>query len=283
MVSICPFFIPKEYQSYATFFPPASNNLEHAIDNPNFGYDVEADRAIQLLESRRMRDSITKRFNLIQYYELDTSKAAWESQLGKRWHEDVSFTRTTSMSLLMEVKTRNPELSADIANAILELVDPIRNDMLKYNTRLAVEELEAEYQKKQALTDSLVGAIASLRQETKNNTLALLTNQFYQFREEAKANPNFTNNTQLEYLINQYFYAQANLNQTKDKLQRAKAQMQRPISQIYVLDRAKPNYKKVSPSFTVNGLIGIFGALILFVLFYFFRFKYRELEENAQA
>jgi capsular polysaccharide biosynthesis protein len=43
------FFIPKEYTSSGIIYPPSSTSSDNSIDFPNFGYDVEADRLIQIL------------------------------------------------------------------------------------------------------------------------------------------------------------------------------------------------------------------------------------------
>ena len=43
-------FIPKQYTSMAVVFATESNSLDDAVRNPQFGYDVEADRLIQLLQ-----------------------------------------------------------------------------------------------------------------------------------------------------------------------------------------------------------------------------------------
>src|SRR4051812_26625425 len=65
------FMIPKKYASYGIVFPVSNNNVESVIDSPTFGYDVEADRMLQLLESDELRDSVTQKFDLLTYYKIN--------------------------------------------------------------------------------------------------------------------------------------------------------------------------------------------------------------------
>jgi capsular polysaccharide biosynthesis protein len=277
LAALVTLFIPKRYQSFAIIFPPASNSIESAIENPNFGYDIEADRLMQILSSNRLQDSIVRKFDLVSYYELDTTQMAWEADLDKKYKRDIGFSRTPYMSILISAKTEDPQLSANIVNSIIRVIDPIRQDILSTNIRTANHELESEFLVKQRLVDSLVNDITLLRNETKNNTLAILGNQFLQFQ-QGKSEV-YTNNTRLEFLINQYFYAQANMNLTRDKLDKARIQLNRPVQGVYVLDRGKVNNKKVSPSFAINMVSAFAGAFLLGILYLFIRHKIKEIRE----
>ena len=103
---ICTFLIPKEYVSSATVFPTNVNTLELTIDNPQFGYDIEADRLIQLLSSKEVKDSIVRIFDLISYYDLDTTNKTWGDDLKKKYYSDIQFSRTPSMSVIISAQTK---------------------------------------------------------------------------------------------------------------------------------------------------------------------------------
>lgn len=75
------FLLPKKYRSTGIIFPTFSNSLEDTYNNPMFGYDVEADRILQLLQSQEVQDSINAKFNLVNYYELDTLDERWRDEL----------------------------------------------------------------------------------------------------------------------------------------------------------------------------------------------------------
>jgi hypothetical protein len=56
-----------------------------------FGYDVEADRILQLLQSQEIQDSINAKFDLVSYYELDTLDERWRDELRKEFFANINF------------------------------------------------------------------------------------------------------------------------------------------------------------------------------------------------
>ena len=58
------YFIKPEYRSTGIIFPTNSNKLESVMANPQFGFDLDADRLMQILESRQVQDAVVEKFNL---------------------------------------------------------------------------------------------------------------------------------------------------------------------------------------------------------------------------
>src|ERR1043166_7694963 len=107
LAEIITVFTPREYRSHSVVYAPSSPSVEHSIDFPNFGYDVEADRLIQIFESSEIRDSVVARFGLIAYYKIDTSDADWLDRLTRKYYRDIKFERTNSMAVLMTARAQN--------------------------------------------------------------------------------------------------------------------------------------------------------------------------------
>jgi LPS O-antigen subunit length determinant protein (WzzB/FepE family) len=252
------FLIPKKYQTKGILFATYSNSLEDTYNNPMFGYDVEADRLMQIIQSQEIRDSIAKKFDLIQYYKLDTTDEKWRDDLKKKMLEDIYFSKTPFMSLEIMAKTKNPKLSADIVNYIIDLIDPIRNRILKQNIALAHQSIEKEFFRQKLILDSLVISIKTMRDEYGNPAISLLANQDFNFNNENK-----TNNTLLEEKIDKYILQKVIYNDLKIKYEKVKSQLERPLPKVYVIDRAEISNKKASPSFIVNISISIITTLIL--------------------
>lgn len=244
---IVTFILPKKYQSGGVIFPTFSNSLEETYNNPMFGHDVEADRILQLLQSQEIQDSISNRFNLIAYYKLDTLDKEWRDDLKKYFYRDIKFMRTPFMSIEITARTKDPKLSADIVDAIIELIDPMRNRILKQNIVLAHQFISNEYHQQKRTLDSLVDLIKNLRDEYGNPAISLLANQEFNFNKTVDAN-----NTVLEEKIDKYHLQKAIYNDTKTKYERVKIQLERPLPGIYVINHATITNKKVSPSFVLN-------------------------------
>jgi len=256
---IITFFIKPEYSSFGTVMPTLNNSLEGAIDNPSFGYDIEADRLLQIVNSNEIQDTVVKKFDLVNYFELDTAVAEWRDDLRKKYSKIVYFSRSPYMSVIISAQTKVPKLSADIVNTIIGIIDPIRNRLLKSNIEVAYTVLQKQYLDKKIIVDSLVSEISSIRKETGNPPVSILHNQEFTFSNIEKLK---TNNTALEEKINRYFFEETLMNDLKMRFEKASNNLFRPLPAIYVINRAAPSYKSVYPSCIINILISAFGTFI---------------------
>src|SRR5690606_5354954 len=92
-------FIPKEYKSYGIVYPPSSTSIENSIDYPNFGYDVEADRLMQIIESREIREEVIEKFDLVNHFEISKDSPTWHDNLMKKYYKNIKVERTVSMAV----------------------------------------------------------------------------------------------------------------------------------------------------------------------------------------
>ena len=264
---IVTFFIPKEYLSVGIVFPTSSASLQAALDNPMLGYDVDADRLMQIMESREMFDILTKKFNLIQHYDIDTTSIDWYEKLRKAFDAGITFKRKQSMAIEIKAQTTDPVLSANIVNTIIENVDNIRERIIKQNLLLAYTSFAEEYNQKKKQLDSLVVLISGMRDTLKGPQFSIIMDS--KMLNYSMPNYSNKNTTQLELSINKYYYEQSRLNDINSKYEKAKVLAFGYIPRIYTLDRARISYKKVFPSYSLNALIAFFGIFILafFTLF----------------
>lgn len=252
------FLLPKQYKSTGIIFPTYSNSLEETYNNPMFGYDIEADRVLQLLQSQEIQDSITRKFDLVTYFELDTLDERWRDDLRKEIIENVNFSKTPFMSIEISAKTKDPQLSSDLVNTIIGLIDPIRNRILKQNIIVAHNSIRNEYQNQKNNLDSLVNLIKTMRDEYGNPAISLLANQEFNFD-----NKRTGNNTLLEEKIDKYLIQKVIYNDIKVKYERVKTQLERPLPGIYVINQGIKSNKKVSPSFLINMVITTILTIVI--------------------
>lgn len=260
---------PKRYKSTATVYPVSSNAYNDIIYNPTFGKEIEADRLIQLFESNFITDSIIKEFDLVTYYEVDTNDPLAQYYLYENYKSDIEFNRTRYLSVTITAVTKNPELSANIINRLIFLVDIEREKILKTNVKIIADNYQKEYDKKRAEVNNLLDEIYLL---SGNKTSANKENPLFQNREmfieerqknthiypadEGIKNISSKNQTQeVEKLINDYYFNQGRLNYVREKLDEALIKLNQPIPSIYKISLPKPIYKKVSPSLLVNVII----------------------------
>jgi len=256
--------LPKRYVSYGIVFPVSNNNIESVIETPMFGYDVEADRMIQLLESDELRDSVTQKFDLLSYYKISHKDPDWHDQLREKFLGDVSFTRTPYMSIVISAETEKPDLSADIANYIIDYTDGIRSRIFKKNQSIAFHAIEKEYNDKKNVVDTLKAKMAKLRESSQSDLIAILNPQG--LVQTSGTTGKSGSNTELERTLNQYLFEQSQLNDIAARYEKAKNSNDRPITQSYVVNRAQPSFKKVSPSFMINLSITGLATLVFSII-----------------
>lgn len=386
-------FIPPKYYSVGVIFPTNTNSSRMTLENPQFGYDLDADRLMQILESEIVMDSVINMYNLIDYYELDTSKLEWEYYLDKQFVEDVTFFRSRYMSVVINAQTKDPKLSANIVNSIIDMVDGLRENIFKENTLQALNSIKEEYLAKDVEVDMLADSIFALKFQNSTasaqklySTLAekqklvvqyrnrlnkiQADNSFYDIEvqlqkvsdklteanailvneekrydvlkaqfgendtavvssrakiESAKASIEYwdkdlsklqtvnkdysrlsdelygellalnqlkaeyeseiskfeptTSSMQLKQMETELEFEMERLSELKEEYEQARALHEEPFPGVYVIDRAKPNYKKASPSYSFNAIMGTLATLFFCIVFLLFRNRVRELRK----
>ncbi len=267
------FFVPKEYKSYGMVYPPSSTSIDNSIDFPNFGYDVEADRLIQIFQSGEIRDSVVKKFDLVAYYEVDKSSPEWMDELTKKFYKNVKFERMPSMAVLISVRSKNAELSANMVNYIIHLADGLREKIYKRNIITAYENALADYEQQKHKVDSLQANLTERLQQNKISSLLLLMSdaQISIDLDKLSAISTTSANAGIGPDIIAFKGMYEVLKEYKNRFIKVKKTYVNPIPKLYVINYGEPNHKKISPSFTVNTAVGILFALFVSIIILLFK------------
>lgn len=265
LAALATIFIPKEYKSYGLVYPPSSTSLENSINYPNFGYDVEADRLMQILEGRDIRDSVIRKFHLREYYKIDSTRPEWHDDVLKKYYKNITLERTTSMAVLITARAEDPQTAADIVNYIIKSADAFREKLYKYNLRSAFEEAQAEYQQRKSKLDSLELALNQHLKENNLSSLLLLYSdaQLTVDLDKLAANGSLNSSNNIGSEIINYKSQFEIMKEARSRFLELRTTMLSPIPKIYVLNYGEAYYKKISPSFTVNGLVGALLGLFI--------------------
>lgn len=262
--------ITPKYMSYGVFFPVYNNSIESVVDNPVFGYDVEADRMIQILYAEEVIDSCNAKFKLYERFGIDPNEPEARDLLKKEFLETVNFSRSPYVSIIVSATTPDPQFSSDLVNYILSLCDGMRNRIYKKNIELAYINLKREYQTKKEYLDELTDSVANLRSQTNVEVVSMINNQVVL---KSSGGGNSRIQTELERVINSYLYETKRLNDIAERLDKAKTQFDRPTTKIFVLQQAKPSYYKASPSLIVNLSVSLACGLLFITGFRLLREK----------
>ena len=166
-----PFFIKPKFKSTVVFFPARSASISNELLNTDgsnssfleFGEEDAADQLVQILQSEEIREVIIKKFNLMKHYDIDTQSALKNYYLNLEYEKNISFRRTEYMSVEIKVLDIDPQMAANIANEIAHLLDETKTNIIHKNAREALKIVEAQYQSKRVLVDSLKAELTKLR------------------------------------------------------------------------------------------------------------------------
>lgn len=265
-------YMQPEYRSNGIIFPTNSNRLEVVMNNPQFGFDLDADRLMQILSSRQMQDAVTRKYNLAEYYKLDTTQVDWRGKLTLNFISDITYFRSKYMSIVISAQTTSPELSADIVNYIIDTLDVMRENIFKDNMTMQYNAVLADYQENERLVMSLNDTLESLFD--KNDTYRHL---YYQLRLGDWRNGLQLSAEQMnmiepvsERLIASYVYEIERLSESKKMLDVVADKIDKPFPGVYQIDRAVPSYYQEWPSVPINVgltcLVALLGTLLVLYL-----------------
>lgn len=267
------YFIPKKYAAYGVVYPTPSNVITEVEKNPEFGFDIHADRLIQLFESDLIKHKIVKEFNLLNYYEVDTTKPGWRFKLNSNYANDIKFNRTKYLSVAVQANMKDPFMAANVVNRLIELIDTVRQEIFRTNSEELFKTYEREMTLQQKKVDSLLVELFINNSGAKSsNQLAINRLKQVENRDEngefvladglVKELLNSNYSLKKEKLLNDYYHEVGLYNSIRNKHTDLKNRMSLPFPGVYKIIAAEADQKKVSPSYFVNGLIGLLLGFI---------------------
>jgi uncharacterized protein involved in exopolysaccharide biosynthesis len=172
-----PRIIKPLYQSEALIYVPLTvltKQLEqHGI---GFASDVEIDGHIQILQSARLRDSLISRFKLDEEMGIDKNQLGGRSKIYELINKSIDFQKTRYNSVSIKVRDHDPEKAAAIANAVVELGDVIKEDILHANRKEVFLHAKTHFENKEQSVielenrlDSLENALLTARNKQRIN------------------------------------------------------------------------------------------------------------------
>lgn len=165
--TIASFMITPKYKSTVIMFPTQTSSISKALltesngkdDILKFGEEEEAEQMLQILNSDEIKARISKQFNLMQHYNIDTADKFKYTKLFDEYKDNISYERTEFMSVKVDVMDKDPQVASDICNEISNLMDSVKNKMQKQRAYAGLKIVERSYlalkQEIQGINDSL--------------------------------------------------------------------------------------------------------------------------------
>jgi uncharacterized protein involved in exopolysaccharide biosynthesis len=167
----CPWFITPKFRSTVILYPTSTSSVSKALlseqsskgqDLMAFGEDEQAEQLLQILNSNKIRDRIIQKFNLLQHYRIDSTYRYKNESLYKEYEKNINFRRTEYMAVEISVLDKDPQMAADIANKIADLLDSVKNEMQRQRAYSGYRIVEAEYNSLKEEVDKIADSLVAL-------------------------------------------------------------------------------------------------------------------------
>lgn len=147
-------FIPPRFLSSVIMFPTTNSSISKSLLSENsfekenilqFGEEEQVEQMLQILNSDEIRERVISKFDLMKHYRIDTSGRYPRTELNKKFEENISFNRTEYLSVRIDVMDEDPNLAAEIANEISDLLDTVKTRMQHDRATQALAIVQKEY------------------------------------------------------------------------------------------------------------------------------------------
>jgi len=165
-------FISPKYKSTVVLFPTSTSSISKALLSENignkndimeFGEEEQTEQMLQLLNSNKIRDRVVIKYDLMNHYDIDPDSKYKNTRLFKEYDNNITFRRTEYMAVKISVLDIDPQIAADIANDIAELLDSTKNEMQKVRAVKGFKIVEEEYLKQKNEITQMEDSLTTLR------------------------------------------------------------------------------------------------------------------------
>jgi len=284
------------FLSTAIVFPAASSNVSFS-DQRNvkaaamdFGEEEQAEQLVQILQSSRIRDKVVAKFNLLAHYEIDPNDENKYYKLNNEYTSHFEFTRTRYGSIQIDVLDKDPELAAKMANSIVDLIDTVKNDMIRERTKPAFEINKRKMGQMLHDRDSVLNLLDSLSalgvvsMDIRSNLFQALvdsknTTEKADIQAKLKVNALFgAQYDALEHMRNEMIIK---IEEFRVSYEQAESDANANFNHKFVVEKAVQADKKEKPKRMIIVLVASLGGFIFGVLFLLIRQRIQELKLQA--
>jgi LPS O-antigen subunit length determinant protein (WzzB/FepE family) len=289
------FLITPLYLSSAIVFPAASGNVSFDAQRNvkaaamDFGEEEQAEQLVQILQSSRIKDRIVTKYNLLADYEISENDPNKYYKLNKAYYGNFSFNRTRFGSIQIDVLDKNPKKAAAMANDIVDLIDTVKNEMIRERTIPAFEinlrkKKQMEYER-----DSLLTSLEELAQlgVLPNDVRATLYQALVDSKspaEKAEIQRKIDVNTKygsvydgLEYQRNEKI---VKIEDFRVSYEQAESDANAKFNHKFVVEKAVVADRKEKPKRMIIVLVSTIGGFIFGVFFLLIQQRIKELQLN---
>lgn len=293
---IVSFMVPVLYESTAIIYPTATSTVSFSeqrnakASSMDFGEEEHAEQMIQILKSSRISARVINLFNLPEVYGLTSGETNYQYKLANKYNSHINFERTRYGSIKIAVLDEDPERAANIANKIVDLIDSVKNELIKDRTipayeinKRKLEKLNTEQERLVQQMDSL-SKIGVVNAEARANLFAAL-NESKNKEDRAffknKIDVNLEYGARYDALSDLREYRTDRLTIQEGVYEQSESDAHEIFNHKFVVESAIPADKKAKPKRAIIVLISTLGTLIFALIVLLIQQRIRELKKIA--
>jgi len=281
-----PIVITPLYKSDAVLYP--SNISPYSDEN-------ETEQSVQIFQSRDIRDSLVKKFDLARHWGIDSGYRYFRSTLLWIYSQRVKVSKTPYEAVQIEVWDPDPQIACDMVNELMDFYNKKIRSLHKEKFGEVVVNYDFIIAKKQFYLDSLKNRAAELgtkyglldfQAQSREVTRAYLSTGGGSIRSaEAKAlKRNLEEKGSEMMMLSEMIRAESDMFSTmKLDADRAKLDYNRNYTYVNLLSKPFPADKKSYPIRWLIVVVSTLGAffLALIIIGAIENHKYRQLVNAA--
>lgn len=258
--------ITEKYKSTVVMFPTTGASISKSLLSANytgrqsaygFGEEEQAEQLLQVLNSEQIRSAIMEKYNLMEHYGIDPGSKYPYTQLAGEYDNNISFRRTELMSVEISVLDTDPQMAADIANDISNLVDTVFNQMKQARALKAFELVRNEYAEAERNVTMLKDSLEAIGDELSASMRSSGTANMVQLT-NALAEHGGTFIT----LTNHLDHETERLADLRQRYQEARVESIQELPHKFIVDRAYASEKKAYPKRSVIVMVSTASAFL---------------------
>jgi len=282
------------YRSTAVVFPAATSTVSFSEQrnakaaSMDFGEEEQAEQLVQILQSSRIRDKIVEQFDLMKHYDISPSDPNKHFKLVEKYNDNFLFVRTRYGSIQIDVLDTDPQLAADMANKIVDLIDTVKNEMIRERTLPAYE---INKRKKEQMEDDREFVLAKLDSLAELGVVSLegRTNLFQAYVDSKSAQEkaeikktidvNLKHGSQfdgLEFIRNEKIMK---LEEFMVSYEQAESDANTAFNHKFIVERAVVADKKDKPKRMIIVLLATIGSFVFMVFALLINERIKELKK----
>jgi uncharacterized protein involved in exopolysaccharide biosynthesis len=287
-------FLPVLFQSQAIVFPAATSTVSYSeqrnakANSMDFGEEEHAEQLMQILQSSRIKDRIIRQFDLAKVYEIEPDDPNFNYELGKAYGKHINFERTRYGSIKIAVLDKDPAQAAAIANKIVDLIDTVKNELVKERTIPAYDVNKRKMDKLNQDQEDLISQMDSLSKlgvvgpEARANLFSALNESKNPkdrdfFREKIEVNLKY--GSRYDALAELREYRIDKLTTQEVAYEQAQSDAFEDFTHKFVVESAVPADKKEKPKRSIIVIVSTFVTLIFAIILLLVLERIKELKK----